>query len=311
MIEPDPDWYGTYARRSSLADYLELLAIAGRSWSMEQLADHILDNRWIDQLGERIGVPAEVETDDGDLSGELDRALERAVDVVSVIDERASTAGDRYPFQRNDSGRLTYQGGDDGPGPYVRLLALTVGHAIRHPFDAPVHQVFEVVVEHAFSNFGFLTAGIGAISRTGGGFHNTLTTACTAVGLDAYPAAALARSFANDEGSDIISNVWSMDRRKGGLQLIGQATCARSNDWDAKILEPSVHQWRDWLGGVRSPVAYLAVPHHVEDITRAWLMAKRDRDVVDRLRLCSMMSAELVAGEAEIVEHVLGQALAD
>ena len=79
MIEPDPDWYGSYARRSAIADYLELLALAGKSLTVEDLADRIRDNRWTSSLGERIGVPTPPdEEEDATLGVEIDRALERA-----------------------------------------------------------------------------------------------------------------------------------------------------------------------------------------------------------------------------------------
>lgn len=58
---------------------------------------------------------------------------------------------------------------------------------------------------------------------------------------------------------------------------------------------------------MRSPETYLAVPHHVEDRTRTYLMATQDRDVFDRLRLCHMLGPDLVPGEAAIVSGVLSR----
>lgn len=310
MIEPDADWYGSYARRSAIADYLELLALQDRSFSTEELADRIRDNGWTDALGERIGEPRPPEDEAENIGEEIDRSLERAGDVLAVLAERSETAGDLYPFERLPSGRLAYSGeGPPNRERYVRLLALTVGHATATTFTPAAHQVFETVVEASFANAGFATTGIGARSRAGGSFHSVLTESCEAVGLVAYPDRAKARTFANDEGSDVISNVWTSDRRPGGLQLVGQVTCARSNDWDKKLCEPSDRQWRAWLGGFRSPVIYLAVPHHVEEVTRAWLMEKRDGDVVDRLRLVTLLPDGHVHGELAIVDHVLEQEL--
>lgn len=57
MIEPSVDWYGSYARRSAVADFLELAALEGKTLSSEGLADLIRDNRWSAALGERIEVP--------------------------------------------------------------------------------------------------------------------------------------------------------------------------------------------------------------------------------------------------------------
>ena len=310
MIEPDADWYGSYARRSAIADYLELLALQERSFSTEELADRIRDNGWTDALAERIGEPTPPEDEAENIGEEIDRALERAGDVLAVLADRSEVAGDLYPFHRSPSGRLTYSGGTASRDEkYIRLLAMTVGHATATKFTPAVHQVFETVVEASLANAGFATAGIGARSRAGGSFHGVLTESCEVVGLAVYPDRAKARTFANDEGSDIISNVWTSDRRPGGLQLVGQVTCARSNDWDKKLCEPSDTQWRAWLGGFRSPALYLAVPHHVEEVTRAWLMERRDRDVVDRLRLVALLPDAHVHGELAIVEHVLDQDL--
>lgn len=309
-IELDPDWYGSYARRSAVADFLELMALRDLSWSVEDLADRIRDSRWMQILGERIGVPSESESDEGDIAEELDQALERAQDVLAVIRERSTATDGQYPFQLDEtSGRLRYRGPTPVESPYVRLLCITVGHATGVKGPLPPHQVFEGMVQSAFSTSGLRTTGIGARSRAGGSFGDVLTSCCADVGLDAYPSRAASRVFANDEGSDILSNLWPHDFRPGGVQLVGQVTCAKSNDWDTKIQEPAPMQWRDWLGGMRSPVVYLAVPHHVEQSTRSWLMQKRDRDVVDRLRLCPMLS-DPVVGETEVVEIVLASAIA-
>jgi hypothetical protein len=308
MIEPNPDWYGSYARRSALADYLELLALSGRSVSVEDLADLIRDNQWIQILGERISdhSESEEEAEDTKLGEELDRALERATDVLAVIRERVFATADHYPFQLSQDGRLRFSGDRPANDPYVRLLAVTIAHALRLELTRPPYQVFEGIVEEALSSWGLSTVGVGARARIGGGFAKVLAASCASVGLDAYPGRASHKIYANDEGSDVLSNLWIGDRRPGGVQLVGQVTCARSNDWDQKIQEPAPDQWRNWLGGMRSPVIYLAVPHHVEDVMRSYLMEKRDRDVVDRLRLAPILAAPIV-GESEIIDSVLGE----
>lgn len=311
-IEPNLHWYGTYARRSAIADYLELLALKGNGLSAADLADLIRDNPgWTHDLGARIDELEPLpEPRYADLGQEIDASLEAAADVIAVLSERVEVAGASYPFRIGPTSALTYTGHDPTIEPYVRLLALTVGHATRTKTTSPPHQVFEVVLLHALSATGGLSVGLGEIGRQqAGGFKDTLTQACSAVGLEAYPDRAQAKVFANDEGVDVLTNLFDVDPRVGGLQLIGQATCAKSDDWDKKIQEPSPDQWRQWLGGLRSPVAYLAVPHHVEAGTRSWLMQKRDRDVFDRLRLAPLLPSGHVAGEEAILEAVLGQAV--
>ena len=316
MIEPSVDWYGSYARRSAIADFLELAALEGRTLSLEGLADLIRDNRWSVALGERIEVPgssavdSDPEEPDEDERGEMlgvehDAARLRAGDVLAVVAERVTVGQRKYPFSVDDAGRLQYIGVAPAADPYIRLLALTVAHATGMRFTPPPYQVFEAVVAEALSRAGFATTGIGALSRAGGSFDSVLLACCGAVGLVAYPDAAPSRVFANDEGADILTNVWAVDTRPGGLQLVGQVTCARSNDWSAKITEPKKLQWRDWLGRMRSPETYLAVPHHVEDRTRTYLMSTQDRDIFDRMRLCHMIGPNYVRGEAAIVLGVL------
>ncbi len=308
MIEPDAHWYGTYARRSAIADYLELLAISGRTLTVEELADRIRDNKWARILGDRIDKPLEPEEDDEQIAAEIDLAEDRARDVLSVVAERQEFAQPQYPFAVDGLGRLTFMSEDQPSGlPYIRLLCITVAHATKVALQPRAHEVFELMVTGAFLKMGLATVGIGAESRAGGVWTEVLTRSCDRVGLNAYPERALAKVFANDEGADILSNVWSGDRRSGGLQLVGQVTCARSDEWDKKIQEPAPLQWRDWLGGMRQPSVYLAVPHHVEELTRCYLVSKRDRDIVDRLRLTPMLTAEPVAGEAELVAAVLAE----
>lgn len=316
MIEPNVDWYGSLARRSAVADFLELAALEGATFSEEGLADMIRDSGWSNALGLRVTVPGSASTEeafeasDTDESGialgiDNDVSRLRAGDVLDVVRERKASGGAFYPFSLEPSGRLHYVGTDPHLDPYIRLLALTIAHATRMKFSPPPHEIFEDVVVNALTKSGFATVGIGAQSRNGGTFAEILGSSCGTVGLSADPTAASHRVFANDEGADILSNVWSIDPRPGGLQLVGQVTCARSDDWHKKINEPKKLQWRDWLGKMRSPETYLAVPHHVEDRMRVYLMSTEDRDVFDRMRLCQMTGAEAVPGEASIVEAVL------
>lgn len=101
-ISANIDAYGTYARVSALADFLEVCAIRQLSISQGRVADLIADNHW--QLREIFIGP-----DDGDepqtdqLSDRLDSAREASDSVMAVLRERTHEAtGIRF-----NSGRPT------------------------------------------------------------------------------------------------------------------------------------------------------------------------------------------------------------
>ncbi len=318
MISFDLDWYGTFNRRSAVADYLELLAIGGVTISKESLADQIVDTTgWLAKLGDRIQDSdpedrgPEPDGDDTDLSSTQAIAAEYANNIEQVLRERADLLADRYPFEvGKDNVVVSFRGDSSFPVPYLTLLALTICHAasVEGFPEAPAY-IFEDVVAAALSARGLPTACLGRNARGAGGFAATLKSSCAEVGLDAYPAEAPYRVFANEEGSDSISNWWPEDTRLGGVQFVGQATCARSTEWKKKLMEPPVGHWEDWLQRKLAPVAFLSVPHHVEDDTRHYLVtADRKRDVIDRIRL-AMVDRDLLATEIDAFERMIAQNL--
>lgn len=296
MIEFDLDWYGPYNRRSAVCDYLELMAMAGESVSRAKLSDAIRDSSWTALLADRVqdsdrdtrDATLDVERDDTDLADDLEEADIRASEIAMVLYERQDLLGSAYPFTVGDDGYgLTYRGLGDDTGPYLAFLAITVAHAAKLvglPRN-PVY-IFEDSLTSTLNALGMPTACLGAEARLSRDFPTTLVRGCQRVGLVADPSRAPYRTFANEEGCDTITNVWPQDRRVGGVQFIGQATCAKSTDWKAKIMEPPVGHWEDWLQRKLSPIAFLSVPHHVQDDMRKYLIsADRKRDVLDRLRL--------------------------
>lgn len=318
MINFDLDWYGAYNRRSAVADYLELLAIGDVNITKESLADRIVDTTgWLAKLGDRIQDSdpedrgPEPDDDDTDLSGTQLRAAEYANNIEQVLRERADLLGRRYPFVVGENNLLVkYRGDSSVPGPYLTLLALTICHAaaVKGFAEAPAY-IFEDVVAAALSARGLPTACLGRNARGAGGFAATLKSSCAEVGLAAYPDRAPYRTFANEEGSDSVSNWWPEDTRVGGVQFVGQATCARSTEWKKKLMEPPVGHWEDWLQRKLAPVAFLSVPHHVEGDTRSYLVtADRKRDVVDRIRL-AMVDRELLAAEIDAFERMIAEDL--
>ena len=102
-----------------------------------------------------------------------------------------------------------------------------------------------------------------------------LRIACQQVGLKAAPDAAPRRVWAHDEGVDVLCHLgWEEDLRPGTWGFIGQGTVGRSDSWSTKIKEPSPREWKIFIGTRVPPSAFLAVPHHVERPTMAWLTSK-------------------------------------
>src|SRR5207253_3280559 len=105
-IEPRIDVYGKDADGSALADYIELLALAGEFPSVADLADMIGDNDWKVRSRELIRVPQYEEHDpDNEPSEEVIEgaliekpSLEAAQWVFQLLSERSERLGDRYPF---------------------------------------------------------------------------------------------------------------------------------------------------------------------------------------------------------------------
>ncbi len=312
-IDFDVDWYGTYNRSSAVCDYLELLAISGLAVTKPDLADIIRDSGWTILLRSRIQ-DSEVEDrgeepddDDTDLVEALGEADDHATAVVNVARERRNLLDDAYPFEVNDDGPvIRFLEVTPDESPYISLLAITVLHASRVTgLPQAAAYLFEDVLTATLNAAGLCTDNLGRHGRGQGVFAAALKHSSATVGLTADPDAAPHRVFANEEGSDTISNLWPHDLRLGGVQFIGQATCARSNDWKAKIMEPPVGHWESWLGRKLPAIAFLSVPHHVQSGTRDWLVtADRHRDVLDRIRLARVPRV-LLADEKAFVSRVL------
>ncbi len=313
MIEFDIDWYGTYNRRSAIADYLELMALGGARVSIEDLADRIRDSGWTLLLRDKItdGDPEtrdheSVEFDDTDLAESQDEAMDRADDVRNVLLQRKQLLGGRYPFEVDTNGYLIEYTNQIPQGPYLAFLAITICHASGiDGLSRLAAYVFEDSLETSLAATGLATSCLGRASRESNDFATTLVDSCARVGLTANPALAPYRTFANEEGSDTISNWFPQDTRVGGIQFVGQATCGKSNSWKAKLMEPAVGHWEDWLGRRLAPVAFLSVPHHVEEDTRSYLVTvDRKRDVLDRVRL-SMVNRALSGDEIVAIQTVI------
>lgn len=310
-IQPTIDAYGRYARASNLADYLELLALQGAQLSRSALADLVSDRSWIAKLDElfegghlepRGDFEEPIEGED-EGTGENPGATQ-AGRVFDVLDERSELLGDLYPFVVEDD--LRVQEGFDEPrsSPYVGLLAITLAHAHKVETEYDPKQVLEDVVVAALLARGLEAVNVGAIGREGHGFRETVRRSGVALGLQPTPEVAVTLTHAKEEGVDALAHLPWKDGRVGAWVFLGQATCGRSDGWSAKMSEPKPETWKLMLNSGVLPLAFLAVPHHVEPIHWAKLVQDHKNLVLDRIRLTRFRVA-VTDPEASIVDAVL------
>jgi hypothetical protein len=299
-ITPNLEVYGTYARRSALADALEVQALRGASSSIAELADYIRDNDWTRLLSDKFttGGPGD-EEESGSLGEEVDASVSAADEISSVIEERREMLGDSYPYDFS-SGRLRYRGRDDLRHSYLLFLGLAILHAYRIETDPEPWQIFEDSVAQCFSDRGFRTANLGRLRRSRSNFKDALEEVGSACGLITNFAGVTIKTSAQEEGVDVLAHWDWLDSRPLHWVYIIQATCGKSDTWNQKMNGPSVNMWKNLLGLLVLPRAVLAVPHHVPRDMVAYLY-QRDGGkclLLDRLRLCRLES------EAEIVERM-------
>ena len=292
MIEPRKDAYGADADTTHLADYLELLALAGRPLKRAGLSDYLGDLNWPVRSRElyhaagpgTVGAePSEDELESGPGVSPADEAAGRVFDLLA---ERHELLGVRYPFV-NDGLELTVVDsiGED-QRLYLALLAITVAHHYDVAAPAVPEREFEAIVADAMAARGLLTVDMGEAGRTTPDFREAVRSAGEDIGVLPSPDSAPSREHANEEGVDTISHLSWGDTRPGHWLFIGQATCATSGEWRRKICEPKPRQWGPLLGSVIRPIAYLAVPHHMETHQMLDVSSREGSLVLDRIRLC-------------------------
>jgi hypothetical protein len=316
VITPQKDAYGPEADRSNLADYLELLSLHGKVLRRAELADFLKDREWDVRSRELYsdpgasGEPPE-DAEDGGVGASPSEVA--AGDIFEILRLRADTLGGLYPYAVSETQLTLHDDLTNGQRSYLALLAVTVAHhhgAVLTGTDLLAERVFEECVAQAMRDHGLLTVDSGQAGREGGGFAELVRKVAETVQLVSAPEDAIFRTHAKEEGVDTVSHLSWGDRRAGHWVFIGQATCARSNEWGAKIEEPRPKQWSDLLTCAVPPIAYLAVPHHVEDAQLDALSRNHGKLVLDRLRLARHLGplsenqvAILEAIRAEDVYH--------
>lgn len=280
-IEADIDRYGTLARASYLADYLELLALTGIRCTFPQLAEMIADRFGLKR--EILLLPEEDPEDEDTAAAFIDQARE-------CILERGDILGAAYPFEIDDIELRISGGADPDESVYVALLCVTLVHAYSLDAGLNVEEVFEALVAEALTNLELVVGNVGETSRqNAGNFVRTLDALASSMDLPLDPSAAPRRRRANDAGADILAfSSWG-DHRTGRWSAIGQVTCGDSDSWVGKLFEPKPLQWVKFLAETTEPRCFLAVPHHVNERPFRELSANSGRTVIDRLRLAKLL----------------------
>jgi hypothetical protein len=297
-LEPAVDAYGSKARRSALADFVELWALDGQNPTVAAVGDYVRDNGWLGLWNEAYTDPA-VDTD------AVDEALADEADgggtaVFDLHQEREELLGARYPFQRVGE-RLQFVGAGDEP--YLGLLCLTIAHAYAIPAPVRPTSVFEEVVTRALQTRLQRAVNFGGLRAAHPDFAAALLAAGPTLQLEPTPDAAPHAVSANDEHVDVIGHAHWGDQRPGKWTMVGQVTCGTSDTWPRKMAEVPVPGWASYLNAVIDPLAFLAVPHHVEEGHFSYLVTHHRRLLLDRPRLTRWLP-ELSADERALVAAV-------
>lgn len=306
-LEPDVDVYGTHARASSIADFLELLALRGARLRRATIADYIGDVAWGSRVHETFLSP-EAGADAPDENGEGlgSDAEEAAARIYSLLAQRAECLGSWYPFQV-DAGDESLEVRDSTPTPYLALLGITIAHAFGIDTGPNPRDVFEDTVSQALASVGHKSLNFSRFRKGHGTFAEALIAAGPVLDLRPAPLAAPISASAQDAGADVLAHVaagYSPGCSIGAWTLVGQVTCGRSDTWARKLGEVEVPAWGSRLGSALPPQAFLAVPHHAEPNHLLALVINNQGMVLDRLRLTRMLDG-VSDDERAILDAVL------
>lgn len=269
-IDLDIDAYGTYARATCLADFLEVLALQGRHMTRAELADVVKDSGW-EGLGTSVIGGASYEPPDD----WTEAAFE-------MLEQRAELLGSRYPFKVK-ANTVEFLETDSV---YEGFLALTVAHSVGVKAPNPA-VVLEASVYLSLVALGLTTVEFGGISRGAANFEAALDEAGRRLGIPTNVSSGAYRINAQDEGVDTLGLFLADDTRRGRWSFIGQVTCAKSDQWKRKLDEPHPVRWSKFLLDPIHPLVFLAVPHHVEPQYLDYLLDS-GKLTMDRLRLSNV-----------------------
>lgn len=276
------DAYGSYARHSALADYLEVAVILGRRVTKASLARAIEDNGWA-QLPRRQFQTLTNINDDPDAWADS---------TFSLLRQRRRILKLEYPFDvsQQSLSRNAPRGLHDYG--YLVLLAIAVLHAwqIEPVSNLRLPDMLEALVARALEARGLTVVQMGVHDRDKKSFVEAVVLGGQRLGLEPMTDPRPKKASAKDAGIDTLAGLtWEDGRQAGQWLFIGQATIGQSGTWERKLLEPAPDLWAGYMREPLVPLAFLAVPHHVDDEHLEFLTEARRRLVLDRLRLSSLI----------------------
>jgi hypothetical protein len=274
------DAYGTYARQSALADYLEVAALIGTQITEAALARSIEENGWATLPRRQFLTIANVDED----------PEAWAQSVFSLIRERVQILDQRYPFEfQRTSIRLRVPPMEILNSPYLALLAITVLHAWRleNPDGPRPEDILEGIAARALENRGLIVSRMGVHDRQRRSFVEAVVEGGRLLGLKPMTNPLPRKAKVKDAGVDTLAGVTWRDGRSGGQWIfIGQATVGESGTWAGKLTEPEPGLWAKYMQEPLEPLPFLAVPHHIDADHLAHMATARKGLILDRLRLC-------------------------
>lgn len=305
-IELDPELQGKGQRNCCLADQLELQALLlVPSFSRAELADKIVNANWLRILEPRYtGIggyaiedesienePVQVEAMEPtpeSLGPAQDKADEQAERVLRVHAQRKRILGDRYPFQIDGCGRLTFTGVH---GPYLWLLSLSLIHGYRIKCDdLSASEAFEQTVTKAIGSLGMKSFTAGTSSGEGKLLRTLEALGKCFPNLVLTPENVCFPRSANDFGADTFGMFpFPSDNRHGHWVFVGQSTVAKSEEWEKKINEVRENVWFTCFSNRVSVVPFFATPYHADDGELTYLVGNLKRCILDRLRLTQIL----------------------
>lgn len=295
-IEPSIDKYGTYARASFFADYLEVVSLRDGRVKLSSLRDLIVETY---PRIKRILQPEDFDVDQADW-----QPSDLADEAWTCILQRADLLQELYPFVINREVLRPSPGLVPVDSPYVSLLAITVSHAFSLMQASVVEHLLEDVVGDSLENVGLKVGRVGPLSRSNGfNFARTMSALGDALAIPINGNGSARRHNANDEDVDIVAHLDWGAHRAGRWIFIGQVTCAVSDDWRSKAQEPAVNDWQKFFGEVIAPVPFLAIPHHADDLTFKYVTSKAV-NVLDRTRIVPNLQANTDA-QRKVIEALM------
>lgn len=288
--------YGAFMIESSLADWVELLALLRVSVPMSSVIDALKDS----------GLDEEYHSERLELGEMEPSSINTFPALRERLDIRQRYLGNAYPFHFDQFDRLQYDSVTDANNPYLLMLLISLlkGHVFSRDKTVldPLTKAFEFLTCTCLRNGGLKCEVVGT-GNGNGKFEEKLASAAKSLGLAAYPVAASRSARANDERVDVVGgNLWH-DGRKGNVLVLIQCACGDTSSWVNKAHTIPAENWRNYFGEVSYPYCALAVPYDITDRAISAIIDGYNDNCTffDRLRLVKN------AGRSALPEGPAGQ----